>query len=383
VATGQELLTLTGHGGQVEGVAFSPEGKYIASCATFENTVKLWHADTGEQLRTLRLGDASPNQLRWVAFSPDGTRIAAASANRVTVLLVETGEEVLTLEGHAARVTAVVYSPDGRRLFSSSLDGTVKVWHARTGEELLSLRGTTNGLWCVAISTDGGTIGLATDENTVKLWETALHPGLYESRRIVDNACRIVDERFENLIASEDVVDSLRDDQALDEPVRQVAVRIATVRGDNAYLLNRDAWGMVKDSNGNDTVYSRALRKARVAAATDPEAARHLGVLGVALYRTREYRDALQALSRSDRALLAMRGHSHAANLAFIAMIHDQLGRKEEAQIALDRLRTFMKDPPRPPLSSQRDDWTQYVASPTFLSEAEALISGDSNGDNE
>ena len=78
----------------------------------------------------------------------------------------------MILTGHLGRVTALAFSPDGRRIFTSSLDGTVKVWHARTGEELLSLHGHEGGLWGLAISPDGRTIAGATSSDEVKLWKT-------------------------------------------------------------------------------------------------------------------------------------------------------------------------------------------------------------------
>src|SRR5262249_26004584 len=104
-----------------------------------------------------------------VAFSPDGKRLASASGNHtVKVWDAQTGQELLTLKGHAGlqgTPVGVAYSPDGKRLASVSGDKTVKIWDAQTGQELLSLKGggfinsvafSPNGHWLA--SDPGGTV---------------------------------------------------------------------------------------------------------------------------------------------------------------------------------------------------------------------------------
>ncbi|MBM3839996.1 MAG: hypothetical protein FJ398_18930 [Verrucomicrobia bacterium] len=67
-----------------------------------------------------------------VAFSADGRRLASASWDQtVKVWDIATGQETLTLKGHAAPIVSVAFSADGTRLASAILDGTVKVWDAR------------------------------------------------------------------------------------------------------------------------------------------------------------------------------------------------------------------------------------------------------------
>ena len=65
------------------------------------------------------------------AFSPDGRRIASASGDHtIKIWDAETGQEVLTLRGHTSSIWAVAFSPDGQRLASASLDGSVRIWDA-------------------------------------------------------------------------------------------------------------------------------------------------------------------------------------------------------------------------------------------------------------
>src|SRR5262249_13257473 len=81
-----------------------------------------------------------------VAYSPDGKRLANPSGdNTVKVWDAQTGQELSTLRGHTGQVNSVAYSPDGKHLASASLDKTVKVWEVQTGQESLSLKGHTDG----------------------------------------------------------------------------------------------------------------------------------------------------------------------------------------------------------------------------------------------
>jgi WD40 repeat protein len=90
--------------------------------------VKVWDAMTGQLARTLA-GHFST--VHGVAFSPDGRRIASTDDNAVRLWDAMTGQVALTLTGHTQSVQSVAFSPDGRRLASGGKDRTVKVWDAR------------------------------------------------------------------------------------------------------------------------------------------------------------------------------------------------------------------------------------------------------------
>jgi WD40 repeat protein len=128
------LYTYRGHAGGVTGVAWSPDGKYIAS-ATTDNTVEVWEAMTGHVLLTYR-GHADLSGM--TAWSPDGKYIAAsewieASEGKncnVQVFDAMTGNLLLTYRGHASFVWSLAWSPDGKRISSASEDGTVQIWQA-------------------------------------------------------------------------------------------------------------------------------------------------------------------------------------------------------------------------------------------------------------
>jgi WD40 repeat protein len=157
-----ELLNLHGHAQRVNSVAFSPDGKRLASAAD-DGAVKVWDATTGQELLTLRGG-------RCVIFSPDGQHLALTDDRTVKVCDATTGQEVLTLRGHADRVASVAYRPDGKHLASASRDRTVKVWDATTGLEVVTLHGHTQDVTGVAFSPDGKRLASSSGDHFQHAW---------------------------------------------------------------------------------------------------------------------------------------------------------------------------------------------------------------------
>ncbi|KAF2675781.1 hypothetical protein K458DRAFT_397616 [Lentithecium fluviatile CBS 122367] len=125
------LQTLEGHSDSVTSVAFSHDSTRLAS-ASYDNTVKIWDASSGECLSTLQ---GHSNAVTSVAFSHDSTRLASASYdNTVKIWDARSGECLSTLQGHSDWVTSVAFSHDSTRLASASYDNTVKIWDASSGK---------------------------------------------------------------------------------------------------------------------------------------------------------------------------------------------------------------------------------------------------------
>ena len=152
-------------------VAFSLDGKTIASGGA-DGQVRLWDAQTGKLLGTLKGHDSS---VIAVAFSPDGKTIASGGVDtKVRLWNVETGKLIgVSREEHKHSVVAVAFSLDGKTLVSGSDDKTLRLWNASTGEPMIQLQGDEFQSTSIAFSPDGKTIVGRSYNNAVRLWNAS------------------------------------------------------------------------------------------------------------------------------------------------------------------------------------------------------------------
>jgi WD40 repeat protein len=169
-ATGRDLLTLP-DAGDVTSVAFRPpDGRWLVT-GDSSGTVKFWDTTTRRVVRTFRLHEG---QVKGLAFSPDGRRIASAGQDMTVKLCdAETGDLVHDRREHQGSVLTVAFSPDGQLVASGSFDTTAKVWDASTGQSILTLRGHEGPVFGVAFSPDGRRLASASLNRTVKVWDLA------------------------------------------------------------------------------------------------------------------------------------------------------------------------------------------------------------------
>ncbi len=165
---GQQWITMEGHTNWVRSIAFSSNGKILAS-ASDDKTVMLWDTYTGQRLKTLE----GHKQRVWsVAISPDCNTIASGSEDKtIRLWRLDTGECYKVLEKHINWVRCVAFSPDGSILASGSSDSSVILWDAKNGEYLKTLQAHTARVRSIAFSRDGKILASSSDDSKIILWD--------------------------------------------------------------------------------------------------------------------------------------------------------------------------------------------------------------------
>ena len=167
VRTGQLLNTLTGHGGPVLSVSFSPDGSLLASGAT-DKTIKLWSVSTGQLVKTLT---GHSDWVSSIIFNPDGSLLASGSRDHTIKLWsVETGQLVKNYTGHGGYVYSITFSPDGSLLASGSGDKTIILWSVETGQLVNILTRHSDWVSSVSFSPDGSLLVSGSGDKTIILW---------------------------------------------------------------------------------------------------------------------------------------------------------------------------------------------------------------------
>lgn len=194
-----ELVIQTGHSGKISSLAFSPDGKTLASSSQ-DKTIKFWNFATGEQLRTIESAGG------LLAFGPDGKTILGGDIVGLAVWDVASGAKLRDLNSSVTAVAlspngriiagnnnlwdnttgarlrvldrtahfeSTAFSPDGKLLATGTWEGTVKLWDVSTGTELRRIETGIAHVLCVAFSPNGRVLAGVGTRGPIKLWDTS------------------------------------------------------------------------------------------------------------------------------------------------------------------------------------------------------------------
>jgi WD40 repeat protein len=169
VASGSLLGALDGYTVSMFSIAFTPDGHHLFSGERLA-ALRMWDVKTQQPIATLVENSVTelPGSVYELAISPDGSLLASADARLITLWTLPTRERYLTLKGHEALVTGLVFTPDSKTLISSSWDGTIRLWDASTGAERKVVLGYTYAVSGVTLA-DGEEFVSAGDQ-TVRIW---------------------------------------------------------------------------------------------------------------------------------------------------------------------------------------------------------------------
>ena len=156
--TGKRLLTLTGHTLSIKSLAFSPDGKTLASGDEYR-TIKLWNMDTATSHATFK----APDSFDALSFAPNGKLLASGGHDGVRLWNATAKQQglwgkigqylpTLTLKGHKDNISTLAFSPDGKMLLSGSDDGTIRAWDTITGRQQFICPGHTSEISELAAS---------------------------------------------------------------------------------------------------------------------------------------------------------------------------------------------------------------------------------------
>jgi WD40 repeat protein len=166
----KRLRRLQGHDAEVQCVAFTPNGKLLAS-GSADKTIKVWDVDSGKNLGTLH-GSGAP--VTSVAFYQGDKGLISVSADHtISIWDLDARKRIAHLPGHSDAITFLALSPDRKTLAAASADRSIKLWTITSGKLMTTLRGHADSITCLAFSQDGTMLASGSADKSIKVWRIA------------------------------------------------------------------------------------------------------------------------------------------------------------------------------------------------------------------
>ena len=337
---GKKPVVLGGKTGAISSLAFSPDGTILAAGTRNANEM------LGEMLvdRTkraeIRLWDLASGQIRKnlaghfgevfaVAFSPDGRLLASGGTDAIVrVWEVDSGKPLATLRGHTQPVNEVAFTPDGRTLLSASRDQTIKLWNLAAGTQVLTLRGDAGAVLALSLSASGHEIAAACENNAALVWRAARpNEVVADIRKQAEDLVRTF---FDSVLLKSEVVRLLATTEGISAPVLAEAVTLAEqVPVLTSHELHRRLGLQLKDSSKD---FRPLVPAARELVRQAPETVAYLETLGVILARAGEENAAMETLLRLDGIRPVQPDQWEAEDLAVLVAAHARSGSLKRAK---------------------------------------------------
>lgn len=175
------FASMSGHGGQVLGVAFTPDGKQLVSCSA-DKTVRVWDVAKKQQLKTLSTQGAG---VYSIAFSPDGKSLATGGADKTVRLInFENGTEVRKFKGPEHEIYSVAFSPNGSQIAAGGVGlgdkRKVFLWNAGSEDPARTIDGHADDIYRVQFNPKGNRLLTIGYSGTINIWDVGNGKNLYQ-----------------------------------------------------------------------------------------------------------------------------------------------------------------------------------------------------------
>ena len=224
VASSELQLTIEGHADTIYAAVFSPDGSILAT-SSYDRLIKLWDVDSGKELRTLK---DHIDAVYALEFTPDGKWLLSGAADRsLKIWDVSSGERLYTVSDPIEGINDIAVHPSGRLVAAGGLDRTVRIWELgeKEGKLLHSLIAHQGPILQIAFSPDGEKLVTASIDGTIKVFRSAdlaelkilsAQPDWVMSLRFSPDGSRLAAGRFDgslsiyDLDTYQDQLDTLR-----------------------------------------------------------------------------------------------------------------------------------------------------------------------------